>query len=504
MSQLIALLFAILPYMSPVNYGAVGDGVADDTVALQRAINAASKHHVVLAMRPGAVHLTGQLELPPTGLRIAGNGATLRMLDDQPRFCRLLETHARSKTLAEDAPPIVVEHLRFDMNRSNQGVYEHYQKEHQAGIFVAGQRNSPHLVQMIVRDCEFVESAGDGIHVNCNARVIVENCRFHEIFRAAVAQTGGWSECTIKNCKVTGDRHVPRIDHEPDGAGYGDSLATKLTVLDCDSGPGGQGIQLDTAIWSGSEIHVVRTNLLNPNLVGGHGTDGNLTISDCRIRSLGSRKGWVRRLHRAQFRNVRFHAFGEDGSCVHVFHDSDSDQKIEFLDCTFTAGSKLAVDGIAVNPQDTHFRDARVVARHCDFDDSINNAYSLDRSGALQVTGGTYDCKALFWFQATAPRETYLRVDDLHLESGDTAFFSRLGASGVHSIAFHNVSLTEAQNKIETLVGAPIITGSGRTILGTRDPTQAPTPGFERDRFRHGAREWTCIESGANAKWLSR
>lgn len=62
--------------VSVKDFGAQGDGVADDTAAIQAAINAAGGGDVVF--QAGATHrITSALDVSTSGLRLLGNGATL-------------------------------------------------------------------------------------------------------------------------------------------------------------------------------------------------------------------------------------------------------------------------------------------------------------------------------------------------------------------------------------------------------------------------------------------
>jgi hypothetical protein len=73
-------------FVDPATYGAVGDGVADDTQAIQAALNAV-QNNGGLALRSGAIYrITAQLlwagaslGSPKTNMRIVGNGATFQM-----------------------------------------------------------------------------------------------------------------------------------------------------------------------------------------------------------------------------------------------------------------------------------------------------------------------------------------------------------------------------------------------------------------------------------------
>ena len=84
-----AVLAAWLP-VDPVEYGAVGDGVADDTAAIQAALDAAADTSRLVTLRPGAYRITDALRVPE---QVTLSGAVPRWEDvsttivvEQPGF----------------------------------------------------------------------------------------------------------------------------------------------------------------------------------------------------------------------------------------------------------------------------------------------------------------------------------------------------------------------------------------------------------------------------------
>lgn len=64
----------LVGYITPQDYGAVGDGVADDTTAIQNALNALSANGSTLFFPTGTYKITASLNATATGTTIAGNG----------------------------------------------------------------------------------------------------------------------------------------------------------------------------------------------------------------------------------------------------------------------------------------------------------------------------------------------------------------------------------------------------------------------------------------------
>lgn len=64
----------LVGYVTPQDYGAVGDGVADDTTAIQNALNALTANGSTLFFPSGTYKITASLNATVTGTTIAGNG----------------------------------------------------------------------------------------------------------------------------------------------------------------------------------------------------------------------------------------------------------------------------------------------------------------------------------------------------------------------------------------------------------------------------------------------
>jgi hypothetical protein len=134
----LALVAASLP-LDPANHGAAGDGVADDTAAIQAALDAAAGSSRVVRLQPGRYRITAALRVPDG---VSLSGAVARWEDDsttivveEPGFSAF-ELHNFSNVRAlsfsypnnrngddpEEYPPTVllrginpsVEHVRFD------------------------------------------------------------------------------------------------------------------------------------------------------------------------------------------------------------------------------------------------------------------------------------------------------------------------------------------------------------------------------------------------------
>lgn len=147
---------------SPQQYGAVGDGVTDDTSAIQGAVDAASAAGGgVVALSSGTFLVSAPIVLP-SAVRLIGAGSaatTIKLADGSD--CNVIES-VDYATLSGTSAWLVTsegvpfsfgaEHLRIDGNKSNNTAGD--------GIRWYGKRFR--LIDVVVHDC-----AGNGIRTEC-------------------------------------------------------------------------------------------------------------------------------------------------------------------------------------------------------------------------------------------------------------------------------------------------------------------------------------------------
>ena len=145
-------------------YGAVGDGVTDDTADLQAAFDANENVY----LENGETYLCGQLSLTNNQrLTIHGNGATIK-LKDSTNLALLNHANVGTGTVTR----LAVYNTVFDGNKAGQT----------AGSWIAsGGCIFGYFDQLIVRDCEFKNSYGGSIFIkHLTNEFVCDGCYFHD------------------------------------------------------------------------------------------------------------------------------------------------------------------------------------------------------------------------------------------------------------------------------------------------------------------------------------
>lgn len=319
--------------LTPQQFGAVGDGVADDTEALKAAIQAASEQKQPLELTPGATYRFTEVLNPKDNLTIHGNGAALlsdiqwaKQEQDRPGIFVVgsktdLVQHIRIDGLTFRAADTCQTNamLRFqcsqdveirncvfdcDINTQNRGCMDLYGINHdflfennvfrqlsackEGGIWVRNWAKDYESSNIRFLRCDFYKAGGDEVLAvwgwgGIVKDVLISGCNFYEVddekYRArgfypawgiTLGQTGKRCDVRMENCVVRMNRCETIFRMLGDG--------THAVVDNCDI-YSEQPEDMEEHDWHKGA---------NPILARGNNkADGSTLFSNCRIHLRG-------------------------------------------------------------------------------------------------------------------------------------------------------------------------------------------------------------------------
>lgn len=228
------------------DFGAVGNGITDDTAAIQKAINTTYNRGGGVILFPPGVYIVKSVDLKEN-ITYQGYKATIKRPPMQDKWTRTFEGLYSGKV---DSKPLIIKGLTFDGNSKNQGGYKDHELEQAHLIFLAGNETQPGKLTAIVEDYTFKNGVADGISVYNNVAVKVYNCDAIDVFRGGFVLTGGYSSAEVSKLTTRGKIDPTGIDIEVDGKGYGNTLKVDVKLDDLNLIDG----DFDIAVSEGSNV----------------------------------------------------------------------------------------------------------------------------------------------------------------------------------------------------------------------------------------------------------
>ena len=268
------------------DYGAKGDGVADDTAAIQAAISAVTAGGVIY-FPEGTYLILGEISINASknfGITFQGdlNGNTLLKHTYPgaiPSFYRIFTTVYSNDN---DSQPVIFKKLKFEFPDVGR-------KEHNDAIFISASDSKAGRVKVIVEECEFTNIPNDGISIYKNADCRVYNVKGNNCRRGVLCITGGYSLVNLKNMLAYGKG----FDSESSAPGFGGSHYWKINIenvqiYDSSVQPGTFDLELNS---SDSEVIVKNSHVYGGRFTfDGRGV-GHATFTDCSIKTMQEASG---------------------------------------------------------------------------------------------------------------------------------------------------------------------------------------------------------------------
>jgi hypothetical protein len=203
------------------DFGAIGDGITDDRVAIQAAIDDAANNNQGGILIPAGTYRVSRVSFPGGRWSLDLNGVQdLMVMGEGPKsVVKLADTTSKTGDwhvfiLRNNCQRIVFRDLVLDGNRA--GLTEPDEQSH--GIEV-----NPGTEDLMVHGCILRDCFGDGMRLlgapGSNVkRLRVENCLFQKNKRSGLAIQRAIEQAIISNCIFDGTVTDQSIDFEPSGS----------------------------------------------------------------------------------------------------------------------------------------------------------------------------------------------------------------------------------------------------------------------------------------------
>lgn len=475
-------------YVSVKDFGAVGDGVTDDTLALQTAINSINAAGGGTIFFPTGTYIITMVNAY-AGINFQGNGgAILKRPAMQPNFTRMFTfTPSTQWSQSYDSPPIQFRNLILDGNRNNQGPYTLYQLEQSHLIFLVADATKAGRLRAIVDGCTFLDCVADGVSQYHNVDLVVTNCFFSNMFRGGVVCTGGYTKTRVSDCVFRGTVEARSIDWEIDGPGFGgsfDNIAT-LTNLELN---GTFDFSLGSANSRASLSNITYGDLSNLKSFNLQSSGAQVEVSNCVFPIFGGITNQIRFSHNVKITNTEFVltnqgvATGTDVTLT-VFATTSCNLLLDNCRFTVAAGSVLTDNFVGLYLTPAQAASHNVQIDGCYFGTNLDIGVSAPQGGNVVVSDCFFDSVVGVQFGGLGGFEMDFSLIDCDFGPNNTTQW--VDGADNNSCSLYAAGQIDAADYAFSSFGINWYYKSDMTVFGTAaDPNVAAVPGMPGDTYK--------------------
>jgi len=475
-------------YVSVKDFGALGDGVTDDTAALQAAIDAVHATGGGTIFFPTGTYMITMVNAY-AGIIFQGNGAAvIKRPPNQPNFTRTFTFDATTVwSESYDSPPVQFLDLIIDGNRDNQGAYDAYQQEQSHLIFLVGDAAKAGRLRAIVEGCTLINCVADAISVYHNVDVAVNDCFVSNCFRGGFVLTGGYTKFRVNNLVIRGTVKSRGIDFEIDGPGFGGTYYTQGTLSNIET-----NACFDVSVPNQSRVTITNITYGDVSEYAGFNIQSIgaaiLNISNSAFILVGG----------ANLRQIRFSEDLRFDNCSFLYTNATSTGTVSLLvyaedfrnlminNCRFgiATGSNLGPTFYALEFTAGNSSDHKAKISDCYFDISFDAAVACLQGGYVSMNDCFINCDTGMVFGGSGSFPFYGEMVDCTVGAYNTHLWNQQSNNtGVN--LYVSGSIEAADYSTTGIGGTSWYYKSDLTVFGTdANPNTAPVFGNPNDTYK--------------------
>lgn len=495
-------------------FEAKGDGIADDTAAIQKAVDFVYKRGGGVINFPAGTYLVTSVNIRE-GITYQGYGATIKRpepLTDKigpkpAKGVRTFTNHKNPYAGQMDSRPLTIKGLTFDGSSQTQGPYHNYELEHSDCLFLSGSgiSKSPGKLVALIEDCTFKNGVSDGIALHNNVRAKIYKCRAENVFRGGLVMGGRNLSVEVRDFTTSG-----KIDNT--GVHLEDVYASYITFDNLKLLDG----HFVVGVSEGSTV--IGNNIIShaPFNLGAMKSTVKITNSEF---GMGPNNK-VYSPYNVTFDHCKFYATRKGATeSTSIFtaapvvawntaRTSEKNQKLTFNNCIFTTGDDITpsdkVCGILTWFDNVDSNNVLTVDGG-NFSDKLAVGIGMQsRGGNWIIRNATFDAAlplSMKGFQDSWGNHSTFNIalDSININSHNYIHVDSVRSPDSNRISHQNISIDESSNNITSIHGIQSIQYKGYRVIKGSNPPQVFTHGFIGDKFvlkGDKATQWECTTTG--------
>ncbi len=396
-------------YINVTDYGISNNTSRDQTKAIQKLFIANRKNGKFFFPK-GEYHVSS-LNIYE-GIEILGEEDTWFVkIKNCTKFSRMFNTIEYLYSDESDSKTIKFSKINIDGNFENQGDYSKYQLEHQAMIFLMGDRTKKGRLKVEIDSCAFTNGVADAISVYCNVDARITNCEVTDVFRGGITVTGGYSKVYANNINIGGNIHKSGIDVEVDGRGYNKTYAVELDYSDMIL----EG-DFDVSIKDGGigKFDNINVNNYPYNF---HAPGGTILVSNSNFVSSALSSAKLYYPHNIQFDNCTFRIVdsqkeGDLGAFLVYWNTSyrkSKDLILKFKECKFineVLDPNRIIKGLTILPDDYSQHNV-LHMENCEFTGNFDYNIFMKQGGSVELKNIQFDGRKGLYLNSVVNKSNY-------------------------------------------------------------------------------------------------